>query len=288
MYKFSDNKIMLKFVFKHYIHYLAKQNHKYTFTMKSETNFSKLRSLYLVLAAISAMMLFVACDNDKTTEPPLPPEPLTEELRPVLTEGKRWVIEETYIRYRDLSTTTTVWDKIVNGGTYAGGNYAKVIRVRYADGHEYGIPEVLREEDGKVYKFWEWKDYKGDGTYRQRELWGLSYDMNPQTDRISIGGFQVESRGTIVLQGKTRRVVKIRRGINYENYDVPYDYWVEGIGQLFGWHPDYRTYSIEHSPDGFYRYVLLECYDGDEKIYDHREFSEYLYVPEVTFTESDR
>ncbi len=30
--------------------------------------------------------------------------------------------------------------------------------------------------------------------------------------------------------------------------------------------------------------LLLECYDGDEKIYDHREFSHDLYRPIVEFT----
>ena len=282
MYKSGDSKIMLKFVFKHHMHYLAKQNHKYTFTMKNKTYCSKQKSLYSVLVAISAMVLFVACDNDKTAEPPLPPEPLTEELRPVLTEGKRWVIEETskFIHVAN-STTTTVWNKFVDGDTTAGGHSAKIVRACYDDGRVYGIPEVLREEDGKVYKFWQWNDGAnieyGNLVASKRELWGLSYDITPQSymDILLDKEFiQLESRGTIVLQGKTRRAVKIRHEHIYMYHDVYYDYWVEGIGPLFGWHPDYRTYSVmpTSSPDNIHWYVLLECYDGDEKIYDRREF----------------
>lgn len=33
--------------------------------------------------------------------------------------------------------------------------------------------------------------------------------------------------------------------------------------------------------------TLLECYDGEEKIYDYREFSDDLYRPLEVFSDAD-
>lgn len=235
---------------------------------------------------------FMACDNNKSSEPPLPPDPvitpeaLTAELRPVLSEGKLWVFEDSYRNIHDGSTSTLTYTGILDGDTEAGGLAAKKIRLYSGEGQEFGIPIVRREENGNVYRYW----YFNDG-YDMHEIWGLSYNITPQTD-VTIVTPQSHiitiSRGTIVLQGKTRRAIKVWVDFN-EKHRYPYDYVVEGIGPLFGSEPIYSYSLVSHGPeDEMLVYSrLLECYDGEEKIYDHREFNNALYVPEVVFTDID-
>ena len=66
----------------------------------------------------------------------------------------------------------------------------------------------------------------------------------------------------------------------------PYvDYWVESIGPLRD--SEYSNIDGIQSPGPAYLVELLECYDGDEKIYDVKEFSHDLYTEIETFFPMD-
>lgn len=104
----------------------------------------------------------------------------------------------------------------------------------------------------------------------------LSFTVDPDDLRMSKYDYLLQSYGTIVLEGKTRRAIRVQR----EGCE-DHDYWVEGIGALRG--------EMEEKPlswPGVYEplYVeLLECYEGFEKIYDINHFSDDLYTPEHTY-----
>lgn len=116
--------------------------------------------------------------------------------------------------------------------------------------------------------------------------------MNPQENKTLTDALNYTisliSKGTVVLWGKTRRaaMVKIyrpRAGCTL------YDYWIEGIGPIFGVVPYFAdelpTTALVNWKPLYIR--LLECYDGDEKIYDFRTFSPDRYTPEVVYEELD-
>ncbi len=76
--------------------------------------------------------------------------------------------------------------------------------------------------------------------------------------------------------GKNRRAVKVFYPY-HRTFEYQYDYWVEGIGPLLGGTPDYYYYYQVNDvlPTGLYGPLyerLLECYDGEDMIYDYREF----------------
>lgn len=83
--------------------------------------------------------------------------------------------------------------------------------------------------------------------------------------------------------GKVRRAVKTRATYGFRMEFISEDYWVEGIGSLFGQESSYYPQPTFHVPANPYAKRLRECYDGDKKIYDYREFKPELYIPEVVF-----
>ena len=85
----------------------------------------------------------------------------------------------------------------------------------------------------------------------------------------------IVGRGTVVLQGIERRALKVWAS----RLEPIYDYWVEGIGSLYGYWARYNDPTASYV-DPTWRYDrILQCYDGDKLIYDYREFRDELYTP---------
>ena len=263
---------------------------------------------------IAAMMIaacavaFSACDSDEpgantdpeTPETPIDPEepnnpeepefptgpaePLTDEIRPVLTDGKKWEFKVFTKNKPEGSSSSSLF---VQGDTAIKGVLAKRICAISDNNPQF----LMREVDGVVSSYWKIEDSEIPDTYD----FLYSYDIDPQEGEFLYGSptnILIMSKGTIELMGKTRRAVLVKDirfyGQNYFGAYI-YDLWIEGIGPLFGtllWHqfilpstPLYNWWSMH--------YLLLECYDGDEKIYDYREFTPERYKPEVVFHEPD-
>ncbi len=207
-----------------------------------------------------------------------PIEPLSQELRPTLTEGKRW-IRKNYIRWGNQFFDTIDVSEYIYGDTIVDGISAKKM-ITFFNGYSHGYQSVAREESGIVYYYW----YGIKSHVPVREFL-FEYDVNPSAGKTIktplMGSVSIISKGTIVLMGKTRRAVKV----SCQHYSSPqeYDYWVEGIGSLFGMIPNYTYVTTLNAVVILYS-QLLQCYDGDEKIYDYREFSHDLYQPIEEFS----
>lgn len=258
-----------------------------------------------MMAGMMAVSLAACSDNDADdpTDPDVPPtppteqvEPLTDELRPILTEGKRWIVE--YGRVG--GTNKTKYTCQIAGEETKKGLPAKIVKIQYTESGEFldeDFDKVMREENGVVYKLCQVQDPYSvpEDEIESTQEFVLSCNVVPdhsETYECYGYGTTIISRGTIVLQGKTRRAVKVWSNghffIDYPGVD-PYDYWVEGIGSLLGQMPDKNyVYPSTATENWRGRYRLLECYDGDEKIYDYREFTPELYTEEEVFTDIDR
>ncbi len=250
----------------------------------------------VLFAGIAALGLLYGCGNDSTVVPEpgpgptdsvieIPGEPLPDYIRPVLTEGKRWVKRSkdkpTSEDYSPNYTVVIAKDTVLRGVTAK-----KILRVE-SDGTT-SLERIALEIDSRVYKF-DMVSFRPD------------YDCFPQfyigfTDFKQI--FTPVSKGIITLQGKQRRCTKVLvkahwySGLDYEATD----YWVEGIGPLMGYtrnfyngpfpssvspHTQFTINTYYEFEDQVWPWLneVLECYDGDEKIYDYREFSPDLYFP---------
>ena len=251
----------------------------------------------VLFAGIAAIGLLYGCGKDSTVVPepePGPPvdsvieipgEPLPDYIRPVLTEGKRWVKRSkdkpTSEDYSPNYTVIIGEDTIIDGITAK-----KILRVE-ADGTNT-LERIALEVGSRVYKF-------------NGYVFWADYDCYPQsyfTDTDFKQIFTPVSKGIITLQGKQRRCTKVLvkahwySGLDYEATD----YWVEGIGPLMGYtrnfyngpFPSSASPHTQFTINTYYEFEdqvwpwlneVLECYDGDEKIYDYREFSPDLYIP---------
>ncbi len=91
-----------------------------------------------------------------------------------------------------------------------------------------------------------------------------------------VEAYQVIAVGTMVLQGKTRRARELFYHLSPIHNEPYIDYWVEGIGSLrnrflsYYTGPLWPTHHVEYMP-------LIECRDGDDKIYDYREYKPSLF-----------
>lgn len=203
-------------------------------------------------------------------------EPLTEHIRPTLTDGKMWiddfpsVIDDVPGDFRD---TTIVSERVSHEGFDA--SYIR----KYQNGKVGDIYRIYRETEGCVYRYIEMSVGGGDIPMETKKLWGTLFDVTADCGDIfgpeetTLGACVVVSKGTIKLQGKLRRAVKVF--CNYPRNKYQYDIWVEGIGSLFGGDPVHET--VWPSTAKTYR-RLRECYENGEKIYDCSEFTPELFV----------
>ncbi len=212
----------------------------------------------------------IAADDSTVIEA----EPLTAELRPVLTLGKKWIVirQNPWEQSKSCSRITPyeITYEVI-GDTLAFGKNCKIV---HATNGKLSENIVWYEENGKVYDV----NLGFDKNNQLNNILTLAYTFYPEssdeTDRYSI-----LSKGTVVCLGKTRRAVK-----TYTKYSPDHaDYYVEGIGSLRG---SCLQYSMEMPSCPVPRcYILQQCYDGDELIYDIKDFSPEKYKEEVRFIE---
>ncbi len=251
----------------------------------------KIESLFKALLGIIVVAVCMSCGTD---EPVVdsedvfipytgPIEPLSQDIRPTITDGKRWVYKNFYTK----GVEPFINIDYIGGDTIFEGHNGEVISGKILcssavswDGQMF-VPvkkaKVVKEEGGIVYSFW------CEGIRFDDIGFKYEYDVNPQSGMIVNANVKILGRGIITLMGKERRAAKVMKYIWYpEGKTENIDYWVEGIGSLFGMIPDY-TQVINSQPQFLYA-QLLQCYDGDEKIYDYREFSHDLYQPIEEFS----
>ena len=203
------------------------------------------------------------------------PEPLTAELRPVLTAGKRWIKQSIFVPGCERFSET--WTALCsqNGNMFGRDTWAIY---REGSEHVYGNPEwcYAEDEDGSVYQ---------RGSFDDDDPWTFDkiYFFDPNVELPGQNKNFVQSRGTIVLEGMTRRALRVK----FRNIESGYDYWVEGIGPLNGSIIDYSIIHPSCPPgtcEGYPKYVkVLKCYDGDMLIYDASRMRDYLYTEEEVF-----
>lgn len=209
-------------------------------------------------------------------------EPLTENVRPTLTEGKMWIVDCPAVDgddADDFRDTTVVSGRVSHDG------YDAMYLRKYQNGQVGDIRDIYREANGSVYRYIEMTvGGIGDEPMETRKFWGTVHDVNANCGDVfgpeeSIGACVIVSKGTIKLQGKMRRAVKVL--CNYPRGKYQYDIWVEGIGALFCGEPVYAV--ALPSFNGRYN-RLRECYENGVKIYDCSEFTPELYVETESMT----
>ena len=209
--------------------------------------------------------------------PPTILEPLSKDVRPELTDGKRW-IQKNFLS----DGTICEYTFFIDGDIVLNGYKAKAFSI--IEGGKYSREcSYRREENGKIYAYQAVHipgyEFPPEAEFGCDFL--LDHVVNPTEGKIYIGSvhdIKLLSRGTMVLQGIERRAVKVEICRSEHNNVGKIDYWVEGIGSLFGVVMDYSyvrpsasylDYSIENR--------LMQCYDGDKLIYDYSEFRKELY-----------
>ena len=213
----------------------------------------------------------VAVDDSTVIE--IEAEPLTAELRPVLTDGKRWTLMK-----RISTSENEIVGEIeivceVAGDTVAYDKGCKLIKRT----DPYRVDSLIwYEDEGNLYDV----NYLFGSNQSDKYEKGLTlaYSFYPEENSDS-DRFTVLSKGTIVCCGKMRRAIKVY------NRRVPgwAEYWIEGIGPVYGSCLEIQLYF---PPNGTARYYEIQkCYDGDELIFDIDDFKPETYKEEVRFVE---
>lgn len=212
-------------------------------------------------------------DETDTTVVGQEPEPLTAELRPVLTNGKRWYIKYKYSNrdWEGLNTDPYDWCYEVVGDTVC---YDKQCKVLKAVSNDSIANNIWLEEKGTLYQ--ELKRLNGP-----KKMF-YAYSM---TENDSVAFAEREccalSRGTIVCMGKLRRCVKAYA----PNSPSDCDYYIEGIGPAYGAFTTLNNRGIPRPTCFVVRvsHEIQQCYDGDELIFDIFDFDPSTYKEEERF-----
>ncbi|MDE5685325.1 MAG: hypothetical protein K2I26_02080, partial [Paramuribaculum sp.] len=207
-----------------------------------------------------------------------PVGPLSENFRPIYVDGRRW-------------SRVMVWEKQTRDNRYyteeVTGNVdldvaiAKKLRHRpdfYPD--LYDTWDYLVEDGGIVYEGCPGELYYFNGELKRH--WSLKtlYDVFPSesnelTSRLCAVQAKIISRGIMTLRGRQLRAAKVK--IDKLMYNrIQYDYWVEGIGSLFGFIIDNNPIYTMFTGGRFD--LLVQCVDKNgQLIYDYRDFDPDLY-----------
>lgn len=217
-------------------------------------------------------------------------EPLTADIRPLLVDGRKWIYGDSagHVAY----TATIVGDTIFDGGR------CKILRRTYEPDYEeyftpkvYGrlgqhlSPAILREDNDTVFQYtYNYHlspvDTIMDPNYDDQ--WDRGMDLKRNPGEYVIGNrncLEVESHGTVVVMGKTRRALKAKVVDSFGRDTQDYDYWIEGIGSTEGIVFDFYKGPMPTTVFSFPG-ILLECWDGDEKIFDWKKFNPADYKAE--------
>lgn len=212
-------------------------------------------------------------DNDSSVIE-VEPEPLSAELRPVLTNEKKWYIKSKFSdrHWEGLNEDPYDWSYEVVGDSVC---YDKQCKVLKAVSNDTVKTEIWLEENGTVYQ----ELFRHD--VLKKELF-YAYSM---TENDSVAFAEREcyalSRGTIVCQRKLRRAMKVFT----PNSPSHFDYYIEGIGPVYGASTTKHNMSIPLPACNVVRisYEIQQCYDGDELIFDISDFDPSTYKEEERF-----
>lgn len=204
--------------------------------------------------------------------PPTIEEPLTDYIRPIYTPGKRWVIDSYHDGEKGRQTNTMEY----TGDTVVLGYPAKIRSTFSPSGKEFKRRIVRENADGTEYTLW---STFSDDAPADEVAFKVSFRLTPGENRYYLTRFGksivILGRGTIVLQGVERRALKVWT----RNLEPGFDYWVEGIGSLFGYGAEYDDPRATCGDPTWVYDRILQCYDGDKLIYDYRELRDELYTP---------
>ena len=214
-------------------------------------------------------------------------EPLSEQVRPIYVDSRRWYRVSVYEKQSNNSCFT----QTTNGNADLEGTITKRFSSYYEGGTRTSTDYFI-EDNTTVYEAYAGESYYFKGEYHCDWDYKIAYDVYPSASAsfpcyLQSADLTIVSRGTITLRGKTLRAAKVWTGKRYQ-HRLPYDYWVEGIGSLFGLIGEYDcVYSSCCSPQPFD--LLIQCVDKNgELIYDYRDFDPDLYEELEILSDADR
>lgn len=204
--------------------------------------------------------------------------------KPMLTDGKMWVFNHENIIHGDrIYTETVCGDTVVNGLT------CKKIHFKYIEPYYGYISEsyyALYEDvdSGRVYEV--------NNNYEQPLR--LRYDFNlPIGSKVPVDPYSIEPTSnyayelqvidSISVKGRTYKRLTFR--YNNPDWDIKY-HWVEGIGSDSYF---FTMYPYPIPTDGTTGNNMLRCYDGDELIFEAKDFkAEAISTGISTVTSTDK
>ncbi len=209
-----------------------------------------------------------------------PVEELADDFRPIYVEGRRW----SRVRVAEDQTRNDYYIEDVAGEVELEVDQdvvvAKRVRNCFPDNPNYTV-NYFKEDNGAVLDAYPGELYYFNGELKRKWDLLLAYDVFPSesisftSTIVTIPG-DVISRGTITLRGRKLRAAKVLLSSWLLKDRLRYDYWVEGIGSLFGFIIDQKPIFTTYKYGGFY--LLVQCVDENgELIYDYRDFDPDLY-----------
>ncbi len=167
-----------------------------------------------------------------------PVEPLSDEIRPLLTDGKKWIV--LYV-YTDQRYNSAFADSVVDSHIHSDNGFEYKVVTRLPD-YSFTRKDYL-EVNGAVFG-----SYPSGSCLKRFDVNPKESISFPDTESHPSYSLTIVSRGKITLLGKERRAVKVWTGP--KSLFATYDYWVEGIGPL------YYTYRTTTSS---YLYRVFGC-----------------------------
>ncbi|MDE6100323.1 MAG: hypothetical protein K2L46_02775 [Paramuribaculum sp.] len=218
-----------------------------------------------------------------------PVEPLSENFRPIYVDGRRW----SRVRVADDQTRNDYYNEDVAGEVDLDVAVAKRLRRQYSyyTDTDYKV-SYFKEENGAVLEAYPGELYYFNGELKCNWDFLLAYDVFPSesieftSTIVTIPG-EVISRGTITLRGRKLRAAKVLLSSWLLKDRLRYDYWVEGIGSLFGFIIDNDPIFTNFKYGGFD--LLIQCVDENgQLIYDYRDFDPDLYEELEILSDADQ